>query len=124
MYLRVENYNENYCHLLNITKAILYATSKFNSIDVYLECTNQNRYDFCNNITNIFSNIYIIPTSNNIKIVNILQSAITNTLQCDKINNKIKNIKILQFNYDIIPFLFFIFLIAFWVLLKNKIKFH
>ena len=118
MYLRVESYNENYCHLLNITKAILYATSKFNSIDVYLECKNQNRYDFCNNITNIFSKIYIIPTSNNVKIVNILQSAITNTLQCDKINN----IKILHFNYDIIPFILFTILIVFWVILKNKIK--
>ena len=120
MYLRVEN-NENYCHLLNITKAIIHATSTIDYYNLKIECKYQNRFDFCNNISELFSSIYVIPTSNNIKIVNILHQAIDNTLDCK--SNKVNNIKILHFNYELIPLLLIGFIVGYMILVKNKIKF-
>jgi hypothetical protein len=121
MYLRSEiNVNENYCHLLNITKSILFATSNIDPELTKLDCKYQDRYDFCNNITNLFSKIYVVPTSSNIKIISVLQQAITNTLNCGKINEN--SIKILYFNYELVLLLLIGFGIGYFLLLKNKIK--
>jgi hypothetical protein len=85
-----------------------------------LECKYQDRYDFCNNITVLFSKAYVVPTASNIKIVGVLQQAITNTLNCGKINSN--SIKIMYFNYELIPLLLVGFIVGYFFFVKNKIK--
>lgn len=113
MFLR-SDIKENYCHLLNITKAILNAASN-NDYNKKISCNYLDKYEFCNNINELFSNTYVEPTSYNIKFVNILQKSIMNTLQCDTINTP-------SFNYFVIPTYICILFIIFVVLKKIKVK--
>jgi len=111
---------ENYCHLLNITNAILSYTSKY--YYKYIECQSQSRETFCNNINELFSDVYIIPNPSYIKIVNLLERSLMNTLECSKYNNKFISNKthILYFNSDIIYIIIIAFLLAFSILYINK----
>ena len=105
----------NYCHILNITNAILSATAKIN-YDTRIPCIKQTKVDMCKNMQLLFENSYVIPTQQYKQIVNILQNSVMNILQCTNIE-----MKILYFNYDIIPFLI-IFIIIIAIIKKNKLQ--
>jgi len=87
---------ENFCHLLNVTYAILGYTSKINYRKI--ECNYQSRDLFCYNINELFANIHVIPNPVYVKIVNLLELSLMNTLEC---SNKPSNIDILSFKYEL-----------------------
>jgi hypothetical protein len=110
---------ENYCHLLNITKAILNVATNID-YNKKIPCNYINKNEFCNNINELFLNTYIEPTSHNMKFINVLQKSITNTLQCDNIIHS----NVSNNNYFFILKLLFLLVSMYIIIKKCKIKFH
>jgi hypothetical protein len=125
MYLRsnITEFDEtnDYCNILNITKAILGATSKIKYNDP-IECSNQYNHVMCTSMKNLFENSHVIPVEHYIYIVNILEKSVMNTLNCNNIKvNKIKQ----SFNYlnnQLIPFIFIILIILYFIKKKFKLQ--
>ena len=93
---------ENYCHLLNVTKSILSITAKVNN-NIYISCANQTKESICNNINILFLNSFVIPNSNYVKVIDMLQKSLINTLQCNSNNTSTSVIiKTQKFNFDIV----------------------
>jgi hypothetical protein len=97
LYNQNDLYLENYCNLMNITTSIINYISNKNYNQ--LPCINQNKIDICNNVNNIFSNIYIVNPLY-INIVNILNSSVNKMLNCNNINYISK--KDNSYNYELI----------------------
>jgi hypothetical protein len=113
MYLRSDNsIVENYCHLLNITKSILGSISVFDHDNI--PCKHQNRQEFCKNIMSLFSRISIEPITINLRIINVLQNSLINTLEC-KSNIDNNSINLYSISY-------YTFLILFACLCISKAK--
>jgi len=106
----------NYCNLLNITYAILGATTKFHYDKI--DCIDQSKEDICKNVKLLFKNTYVIPSSSYINIVHILQTSLMNVLECNNI--EINKVKTLLFNYQIIPFIIIGFIINIYFFRKLK----
>jgi hypothetical protein len=74
-------YKENYCHLLNITNAILGITTQ---VEYYekIPCENQPKNIICDNINKLFSNVIILSPPY-VKVIDVLNRSLTNTLDCN-----------------------------------------
>lgn len=105
----------NYCHILNITNAILSATAKID-YDIKIPCIKQTKIDMCKNMQLLFKNSYVIPIPQYTQIVNILQNSVMNILECTKVD-----MKTLHFNYEIIP-LIILFIFILIIVKKNKLQ--
>ena len=88
-------YNENYCHILNITNAILGVTTQVVHYKK-IPCENQPKNIFCDNINKLFSNVIILNPPY-IKVVDVLNKSLSNTLDC---NNTVTNN---TYHYELIP---------------------
>ena len=125
MYLRSDDLNgyetNNYCNIVNVTKAILGVTSK---IEYYnkIECVNQKKEDICTSMKDLFENSYVLPTPHYINVVNILENSVMTTLNCNKIKINKFNQNIPYSNYEIILFLIISFVIYFFVKKYRKNK--
>lgn len=123
MGLRISNVNfyevDNYCNLINVTKAILAVTSKIHYYDK-IECNNQKKIEICTSMKNLFENSYVIPHPHFTNIVNVLEKSVMNTLSCNDIEiNKIKQ-SINYLNNELIPFIIVIIIILIFIRKKYK----
>jgi hypothetical protein len=108
----------NYCNVLNITKAILQITSKIKYHN-NIECIDQTNKNICNHMKNLFENSYVIPNPQYTNVVKVLQKSVMNTLNCDKTEiSKFKQ-NITYINYEVIP-LFIIVCILYFLFRKYK----
>ena len=125
MYLRSNHSNlyetDNYCNVLNITKAILAATSKIKYY-VPIECMNQKKDIMCDNMKKLFEHSYVIPHDQYAYIVNILEKSVMNTLECNEIHISRFTKTITYINYELIPFIIVIFIFLYFLLKKYKIQ--
>lgn len=109
----------DYCSILNITKAILGATSKIR-YHKNIECVNQKKEEICKSMKDLFENSYVLPNPQYTHVTSILENSIMNILECDKVNiSKFKQ-NITYFNYEIVPFIIFVILINYVFLKKIK----
>jgi hypothetical protein len=122
MYLRsnINFYeNNNYCNIVNITKAILAVTSKVHYYDK-IECNNQKKIEICTSMKKLFENSYVIPHPHFTNIVNVLEKSVMTILSCNDIEiNKIKQ----SINYlysEVVPT--FIIIIIILYIIKKKYK--
>ena len=105
-------YNENYCHLLNITNAILGVTTQ---VEYYekIPCENQPKNIFCDNINKLFSNVIILQQPYN-KVVDVLNKSLSNTLDC---NNTVTNN---TYHYELIPIMVIALIIVRLLNIRNN----
>jgi hypothetical protein len=105
----------NYCNILNITNAILGATSKINYYKK-IPCDKQTKNEMCKNMQTLFEHSYVIPVPQYANIVTVLQNSVMNSLECERKSE----IKILYFNYDIIILVLFGIFINYFLIKKFK----
>jgi len=111
---------KNYCNILNITKSILGIASKIRYN--YFDCMNQNKYETCNYINDLFERSSIIPVPHYAPIVNVLEKSVMSVLECDKVklihyqNNTLLNYELILF-FIIISYIIYFFVIKYR---KNK----
>jgi hypothetical protein len=105
----------NYCNILNITNAILGATTKIN-YHKKIPCVKQTKDEMCKNMQTLFEHSYVIPVPQYANIVSVLQNSVINSLECKK---KVE-IKTLHFNYDIIILVLFGIFINYFLIKKFK----
>ena len=70
---------ENYCHLINVTMALLHYTS--NNIQDIIPCINQTTTEICENISHIFTDINITHPKY-AEVIIMLYVSLNNTLNC------------------------------------------
>jgi hypothetical protein len=79
--------SENYCHLINITNAILGYTTK--NVFLNISCENQDKKILCNAINQTFIKVETIPFYN--RLTELLKQSLDNTLDCNtNLNLRIK----------------------------------
>ena len=128
--------NENYCHLINVTNAILSYTSR-NSItslsplsDIdnnlyFSNCNNIYRLDLCELYNNTFLSIEVIPIYK--KIVELLKTSIELTLDCNNkilLDNRISRLKSSNINYYQLLYYSVLVFILYNFILLFKYKMH
>jgi hypothetical protein len=123
MGLRIPNINfyetNDYCNLVNVTKAILSITSKIHYYDK-IDCRNQKKIEICTSMKDLFEHSYVIPHPQYTNVVNILEKSVMLTLDCNNIEiNKLKQ-SFNYINYELFPCICIIIII--YLFLKKKYK--
>jgi hypothetical protein len=137
---------ENYCHLINITNAILSYTSigfidlikplsNLDEIGDINNCNNINRLDICKSYNKTFFSIKVIPIYK--KIVELLKTSLELTLDCKSdetrinnnnnkivLENRISRIKMPKLNYYHVLFYSILLIILYNLILFFKNKIH
>ena len=111
----------NYCNVLNITKAILGATSKIKYYSP-IECINQKKDVMCDSMKKLFEHSYVINADQYAYIVNILEKSVVNVLECDKVQISRFTKTITYINYELIPFIIVIIILSYFIVKKYKIQ--